>query len=141
MFLFSAAIPFIFALFIYFFYPFSDKLANISECIKNNKCPENESKSFFSDVRFFLSKRRLIFPFSSQFFPFTMKKTYDGRINGTKGLTISYIMCAAACQLFHVSSNSTKPKWKINKNENLLGNGHYHYYFVIQEYWLKLIEQ
>lgn len=52
MFLFSAAIPFIFALFIYFSYPFSDKLANISGCIKNNKCPENESKSFFSDVRF-----------------------------------------------------------------------------------------
>lgn len=43
---------FCFALFIYFSYPFSDKLANISGCIKNNKCPENESKSFVFAIRF-----------------------------------------------------------------------------------------
>lgn len=63
---FCAAIPFIY-LFIYFSYPFSDKLANISGCIKNNKCPENESKSFFFLVHFSSSPNGFWFSFPSFF--------------------------------------------------------------------------
>lgn len=56
------SVRFVLLLFIYFSDPFSDKLANIAECIKNNKCPENESNSFFFCCRsfFFVHSKRLL---------------------------------------------------------------------------------
>lgn len=47
------------------FYPYSNKLANISGCIKNNKFPENEPKQFLFSYEYVLlfsiSKRLLVF--------------------------------------------------------------------------------
>lgn len=64
-----APVRFVFLYYLFIFpIHFPDKLANISRCIKNNKCPENESNSFFFGrmcfaFSSFLSKRLLIHPF------------------------------------------------------------------------------
>lgn len=85
------SVRFVLLLFIYFSDPFSDKLANIAECIKNNKCPENESNSFFFCCRsfFFVHSKRLLIHL---FFRF---------------LSLCFTICNA-----HPSNGRRKKKWK-----------------------------